>query len=50
MGTDGVPALRALAPELDWSTDAIVRRRDRYYSAAAREFTSFLEDAAAHAE
>ena len=41
MGTDGVPALRALVPELDWSTDAIVRRRNRYYSASQRAFVPY---------
>jgi alanine-glyoxylate transaminase/(R)-3-amino-2-methylpropionate-pyruvate transaminase len=41
MGTDGVPALRAVPPELDWSTDAIVRRRDRYYSASQRAFVPY---------
>jgi alanine-glyoxylate transaminase / (R)-3-amino-2-methylpropionate-pyruvate transaminase len=41
MGTEGVPAPRAHAPELDWSTDAIVRRRNRYYSASQRAFVPY---------
>jgi LysR family transcriptional activator of glutamate synthase operon len=41
--------VRRLQPRLSRSL-VLARRRDRYYSAAAREFTSFLEDAAAHAE
>jgi DNA-binding transcriptional LysR family regulator len=41
--------VRRLQPRLSRSL-VLARRRDRYYSAAAREFTSFLEDAAAHVE
>jgi LysR family transcriptional regulator, transcription activator of glutamate synthase operon len=42
---DGPVVLRRLQPRLTRSL-VIARRRDRYFSAAAREFTSVLEDAA----
>jgi DNA-binding transcriptional LysR family regulator len=42
---DGLVALRRLQPRLTRSL-VIARRRDRYFSAAAREFTSVLVDAA----
>jgi len=48
-GDDAPVIVRRLQPRLSRSL-VLARRRDRYYSAAAREFISFLEDAAAHAE
>jgi LysR family transcriptional activator of glutamate synthase operon len=42
---DGPIAVRRLQPRLSRSL-VLARRRDRYFSAAAREFTSVLEDAA----
>jgi alanine-glyoxylate transaminase / (R)-3-amino-2-methylpropionate-pyruvate transaminase len=41
MATERSTALPASAPALDWSTDAIVRRRDRYYSASQRAFVPY---------
>jgi hypothetical protein len=42
---DGPVAVRRLQPRLSRSL-VLARRRDRYFSAAAREFTSVLEDVA----
>jgi LysR family transcriptional activator of glutamate synthase operon len=42
---EGPVALRRVQPKLSRSL-VLARRRDRYFSAAAREFTSVLEDAA----
>jgi DNA-binding transcriptional LysR family regulator len=42
---DGPVAVRRLLPKLTRSL-VVARRRDRYFSAAAREFASVLEDAA----
>ena len=42
---DGPVAVRRLLPRLSRAL-VLARRRDRYFSAAAREFTSVLEDAA----
>lgn len=41
MGTDRVPAPGPLVPEVNWSTDAIVDRRNRYYSASQRAFVPY---------
>jgi DNA-binding transcriptional LysR family regulator len=42
---DGSVAARRLQPKLSRSL-VLARRRDRYFSAAAREFSSVLEDVA----
>ena len=42
---DGPVAVRRLQPKLTRSL-VVARRRDRYFSAAAREFTGVLEEAA----
>jgi DNA-binding transcriptional LysR family regulator len=44
-GFDAAVVVRRLRPRLSRSL-VLARRRDRYFSAAAREFTSVLEDAA----
>ena len=46
---DGAVALRRLQPRLTRSL-VIARRRDRYFPAAAREFTTVLEEAARGAQ
>jgi alanine-glyoxylate transaminase / (R)-3-amino-2-methylpropionate-pyruvate transaminase len=41
MRTVDSPEPDKLTPEVDWSTDAIVRRRDRFYSASQRAFVPY---------
>jgi hypothetical protein len=45
LSREGAVAVRRLQPRLSRSL-VLARRRDRYFSAAAREFTSILEGAA----